>query len=261
YYSNDHLLNINKKEKYPVECWDITSYDNNILVAENDVISYTNDIKGKNIILKTFPWTLKKSITNSSEFFVGLDNGFMKIKINDNGNVKDTTLFDEVKSSVFNISYEPKEKRYWLGTLNNGVYKYNIGNSDIVNYDTLDGLPEGPVYIGSIDEKYYFGTEKGLYRYNNNKKEENFVKADKLEKQLFPKNDNRLIHRILPQENGTTWLVTYLNDKEKFDIGRVVTDEKKDEIRWENAAFQPIKGVIHDIYTTENNVTWLGGLN
>ncbi|MDW3195082.1 MAG: response regulator [Cytophagales bacterium] len=107
----------------------------------------------------------------SDDVLLGGFEGFMVHVKNMNGHWKATEEFDPIFNSVeFIIQGEGQD--IWASGKADGLYRlvYDVENQVILDekkYGIVDGLPSNQNnYVFRIDGQPYFGTEKGIYRYD-----------------------------------------------------------------------------------------------
>ncbi|MDR0331941.1 MAG: response regulator [Dysgonamonadaceae bacterium] len=81
-----------------------------------------------------------------------------------------------------------KENNIWIGTLGNGLFKYNTKNKDFTPFEEILSLNISTIYsiCADSDNHLWLGTDNGLVRYNiENKSYTKFDAADGLQGQVY----------------------------------------------------------------------------
>ena len=255
-----------KIEGISTECWDLKSFNNGkhnvLLVTTNDGIFQIDKDHRIDFITKNIPWVFHQSKEDPSRVFIGLENGLSSI-YRSNGKWIDEGNIEGIDETIFNIA-EDNDGDLWLGTFNQGVLLLHISSfvnnriyeSEIVRYDTSNGLPEGFVYVRQAINKTLFSTGKGLYEYFDDYEGVHAFRQVSSFGAIFAEG-SRGIHRLAEDDNGNIWMVTF--SKKDVEVGFLISKENG-EASWVNKPFLGIsKEIIHAIYHDENGVTWLGG--
>lgn len=246
-------------------CWSLLSfrsgnYSTLICVANGKIFSLDSQGNKKDI-LKSSPWTLFRSTSDSNRVFIGLENGIASIYW-DGSQWKEEASIHEIREYVTSIA-EEQNGTLWLGHTN-GVMKLSVkpdaknarrsmGDYSVTKFDTVAGLPKGIVEVKNMNGEMIFGTTLGIYRTSGTR----FFPDSIIGKALTGK--ARQIHRISPDAFGNIWLETHFPASHKFEFG-YLKKEKDGSYSWNITPFLPYSDeVIHSIYHEPSGITWFGG--
>lgn len=186
-----------------------------------DFISYAQPI------FNTIDYTIEKQGRTSNKQVWGLwadDNeiwlgGERELGIHEKG--KDTKVIDFHENlsqplTHFNVIYQDKEKRLWLGTYKCGLFFYQRDNGHFLQ---IGGKDEESLDVCSLTEesngKIWIGTQTGIYSYTDNEL--------RYEKELNDQLPDIMVHGIIKDKNGRLWVGT-------FGKGIVIFDENGKKI-------------------------------
>ncbi len=196
--------------------WDLALSAGNLFSATNRGI-YKIDYNSVKII-STEPaykmYTLKE---NKDNILLGTRQG-LKVLFKDRGNWISRQIFDKLKDEIRTI-VEEGNGELWLGTLSSGAIKINdiynaidikfmssenelLEKNFISRFDTTDGLPKGEVNIFEVNNRPFFATAEGLYRFDSitNK----FIPDSTFGSEFA--GGNRGVFRLKEDDNGDVWI-------------------------------------------------------
>jgi serine phosphatase RsbU (regulator of sigma subunit)/ligand-binding sensor domain-containing protein len=145
----------------------------------------------------------------------------------------------------------------WLGSNKDGVYKLHVkellkNEPNIFRYFTSHGLPESQVFLFDYANTLYAGTDKGLFKYN----QEKFIPSADFGKDFS--NGKQGIHRISIDRQGQIWMILFNDDDNTFEVG--YANEQNGQFEWHSEDFcAHADYIIHGLYHDANGITWLGG--
>lgn len=226
--------------------------DTVLLFAGADAIYELKDNYRFNKIFEGAPWRPKQSQTYANRVIVG-EEGALSSMVRKDGIWVPEGIVEGIDGNIYDF-VEEKNGTLWLGSLDGGVIKTNTRiftdkNTPVYRYDTTSGLPASPVYVNQFnDGSIAFGTEKGIYRYNE--------KTDKFtpdpQYRIESKTDITAIHRMAMDYDGQIWASVYY-DQVNSDILFF-----RDGI-WQKTPFLRYNSeIFHSIYHEPNGITWLG---
>lgn len=130
--------------------------------------------------------------------------------------VTDKTNDGQSITSAVNTVYLDNEGNIWVGSMYQGVFKYNpkqevLEKIELSKYSL--GMNAGWVIYGDLSETVWVGTRLGLLRYNKNT-----GKLDPVESVFgFPENSHHEILSILEDNKGNFWLGTWADGLRLYD--------------------------------------------
>jgi len=242
-------------ENLSLDCYGLESFvldnDTILVVAGVDGIYEVNNFYAKQIASGA-PWEIRQSVTYKNRLIIGQDYGLSSL-VRIDGQWKDEGEADSITDQVFNF-LEEKNGTLWLGTYTAGVIKTStkIFSDPLTKTEHLGRnfkLPPGPVYIyPQNDEVVLFGTDSGLYEFNE--RDRYFFKNTSL--QLNTEKTKQGIHRISKDRDNSLWLVAFYENN-SYDVMYQVNG------KWFKTPFLRYKDeIIQSIYHDNNNITWLG---
>lgn len=125
---------------------------------------------------------------NDSIVILGSANGLLLLNKN-TGKTTPTLLNKQSINSIL----KDKNNSYWIGTIGNGLFYYNLETDSLHNYSQDNGLSSNHIYSIEKDEigNLWLGTEDGLNELNPNTGEVNrFTKKDGLTSNQFLPNSS-----------------------------------------------------------------------
>jgi serine phosphatase RsbU (regulator of sigma subunit) len=244
------------------ECWDLLPVQvggkSLLLIAGNNAVYQIDEALNLQQIVTCLPWTFHELKADPGIFFVGLDDGLMCLIYSDDGWIIQNNVAG-ISNTIYSIA-QSDDRRVWLGTLNHGVIRMDLKERithypyqfDTKIFDVDKGLPDGGVFVKEYVGGVLFGTNDGIYDYDevSNSFEEELVYKEAMGV------DHIVIHRISEDYNGNLWLVGYWEDE--FYTGYF--DRKTSTPIWYDKAFKPFSNeVFHTIMHEKGGVNWLGG--
>ena len=262
-YSELHYQFIPIKELNE-ECWQLLNFKTQreelLITVKGKCLVEINKQHQVDTILQEIPWCIQQSSVNKNRLYVGLDNG-IKSLYRKNGEWIDEGKIKGINERIENIN-EKNNGNLWLGTAYDGfihVKVNSLNNNDLKNievekYDTASGLHDGPYFAMNFSDTTIFATGNGIYSFND--KNNKFEINNNFEKRF--NNSDRYIHLMSKDKKGKLWIVSFINDGEKLDIGYISHNEAN-KWQWINIPFKSInEGGIQAIYN-DNKITWFGG--
>jgi signal transduction histidine kinase/DNA-binding NarL/FixJ family response regulator/ligand-binding sensor domain-containing protein len=211
----------------PRNCWWLISYGDSILAATSEgVFQVKNSSKAK--IIEEHAYVLARSRVVEKRVWVGTNQGVVSLYVN-NSEFREEYRFKDIDPGIRTIVENPKGE-LWLGTLTAGVLKLSFpaGFAHPVTswYTTEHGLPAGEVNVFWAAGHVMFATDKGIWRFDPDKKE--FIPDFTLGKDLALCSKN--VFRIREDRDKNIWLLsanriiraiprsgnTYLLDRKPF---------------------------------------------
>jgi len=206
------------------------------------------------------PYMVRQSPLDQNDLFVLHYDGIQKLRY-ENGKFTEVGYIRNFsKGEPFNFEIE-KDGTIWIGTKpNDGIYSTHVdvfGKPKIgfQRFYTEEGIPEGTTYISMIDDEVFFGTSKGIIKYD--------YLTD-----LFTVNTEwgydfianpRSIHRFNQDKKGNIWISMLDETTEKWEIGYAEKNAKGSFIWHPESFYKYDDFAIHDFYHQDSNVTWLAG--
>jgi len=248
------------------ETWIVRSYQVGnspfLLVEQNSNILECDDSDGEShTIYDGVPWAVYQSKRHPELFYIGVEDGVFVLKREQN-RWKTLGKISGIGSRITQIM-EDIDGNVWLSAEMDGIYFIAKRDFDIAHltdikpafYTSENGLPKGPYIFESYESKILFGTAKGIYNFE--KDESQFISDININNKLG--NHLRYIHRMSVDPSGKLWLVTYINEEERDEVGFFDYDTDSN-LFWNPTPFLgDIKGQINAIYHDPDGVTWLGG--
>jgi len=162
-------------------CFSLLSLGNTLLAATNRGI-FQVETRAQEIFTKTImndaSYLLVPSTRVPNRVWASTQQGLISLSANANGQWQTEYQFEntlhghQIKTIVEEYNDEDGSVNLWLGTLTTGVWKMDLpGKGPIMNpvlsrYDASHGLPGGQVHVFPAARHVMFGTEKGIFRFN-----------------------------------------------------------------------------------------------
>ncbi len=246
------------------QCYAIRLFQNQdekfILVATYSGVSQIDTDHRSKQILECYPWYIFQSESYPSRVIIANVDGVESIYRKRGCWIRENKVAG-IEEECRSIAEDPKGC-IWVGTVYSGsIYRIKFGKpgqgtaQEVTRYDSLNGLPAGEIYIERFGNRLLFGTEKGLYYYNET---QNKFQPDSSFGLEFC-NSSRNIIRISVDHDGYLWLVTYNNISEEYETGylKLLPNASYKWIKEPFVVFS--QGVIYSLYHDTDGVTWLGG--
>jgi len=194
-------------------CHYLLSIDDSLLAATEGGVFQIGNNNEKKIVIDESSLFLHRSQTDPNRIWVGTMNGLISlIREKENGQWKKEKQYQGMEKHIKTIVEDPKGN-LWLGPLPEGVLKVDFPvegttHPDVFSrYDTSHGLPPGPVRVFTAAGHIMFGTEKGLYRFDE--KDKVFLPDKTLGDEFVwgesVKDDSLEIWRIAEDNNKNIW--------------------------------------------------------
>ena len=191
-----------------VNCHYLLSIGDSILAAtEAGVFHIANDIKQIGKILSTSAYFLLHSERSKNRIWVGTNQGLVSLY-----REKETGQWLEEKLKNINQEIrtiaEDKNGNLWLGTFPKGVLKIHFPDDNIspqvtpISYDESNNLPPGEVQVFMAAGRVLFGTDKGLYFFDEEKNV--FIPDPRFGKEFA--DGTREVFRLIEDKNKNIWL-------------------------------------------------------
>jgi len=201
---------------------------------------------------------LIQSRINPNRIFVAVNSGLWSILKNgkewiDEGQILE--IYDQPTSLL-----EDTDGSIWMGTFSSGLYRVGFqqistNNSQLQNpvierFNNTNGLQDGFVNTGKINEKIYFTTTDSIYLFNE------------YEKLFFAETSDNLIATFYDLKANTNQVPfkqdmlgqMWLGNKTKLAVGEI---NKDGQWKWSITPFRRVSDeAIYNIYSEKNGVTW-----
>ncbi|UCG28822.1 MAG: SpoIIE family protein phosphatase [Bacteroidales bacterium] len=163
-------------------------------------------------------------------------------------------LQDENRSIV-----QDEDGRLFISTLHNGIYIYEFtetGDTIGKQYTTENGLPSlNENYIYHFDDRTFFATDKGLYRYDI---ESDSFYPDTLFGRIYADGTYR-IFRIQKDKDGDFWLSVKQEDTGNIEV---LLKSTEDGFIADDTPFKRLSRFSTDaFYSDDNGIMWMGKSN
>jgi len=244
------------------ECWDILPIQMEgksvLLIAGNNAIYQLDEDLNLEQLVTCLPWTFHQLESDPSTVFVGLDDGLMCLK-HEEGGWRIQNKVAGISNTIYSMA-QSEDMRIWLGTLNNGVIRLDLRERithypyqfNTKSFDVENGLPEGGIFVGKYVGGVLFGTNDGIFSYDEGKN--SFIEETVYKESM--NRDHIVVHRLSEDPAGQLWTIGYWEDE--FIVGFFKRNGSKPE--WHEKSFKPIsEEVFHSVYHENNGITWLGG--
>ena len=261
FYLEPQATDFQKIESVSVECWSLLSIENpndtSLLLAANDQIIEIFDDRTTAKIVKAFPWTLLQSKTDPNKVLVGLDPGLLILE-RKNKKWQPLGLHKEVQEVVHNMAQD-QDGTIWLGTLKQGILKmsFSANHEDtiITKYPSkTKGVPEEFCYLKAGQDQVYFGSQRGLLRYEA--AADSFVFENKYE--LGITREQSGVHRISEDPSGKMWLISFHEETDLL-LG-YMAEQSSGKYTWNRTPFlKTTDDYVQAIYHDDESITWYGG--
>jgi signal transduction histidine kinase/ligand-binding sensor domain-containing protein len=257
YYLDPQQSKFNLVEGITSESWQLLSIAKRLLVATfNGVYEIKN--KSAKIVRSSISYdyralALYRSKIIPNRIYIGLENGLASLRLH-KGKWIDEGVIPGVHEQIHSITETP-EGTLWLGTNTSGLLllKFenvsSLSNPGIKRFIGDSGLPDGGVSVFSISGIDYFATNKGLYRFAQ---ERNTFILD-ITFSGVPFNSSSGNCTLREDKKGNVWInfggesaVALKNPDGSYTI------DKKPFLRF-------AKFSVYDIYPDEKDIMWFGG--
>jgi serine phosphatase RsbU (regulator of sigma subunit)/ligand-binding sensor domain-containing protein len=243
------------------------SYGLNVLPVGNDSLLFISELSdvfvgGRDFKLKRIasggPYNVKVNPIQSDQYIVLHYDGIQLLQYESASRTFKELAYvsNFAEGDLFNFVTTPNGT-LWLGSNKDGVYKLHVSEllknePNIFRYFTSHGLPESQAFMFENNGNIYAGTDKGLYKYN----QEKFVPSSDFGKDFS--GGNLGIHRISRDRQGQIWMVLFNDADNTFEVG--YSKPVNGIYEWHSEDFRAHSDyIIHGIYHDNNGITWLGG--
>ena len=100
--------------------------------------------------------------------------------------------------------YSDKNNTLWIGTYNNGLYRYTPGTGNLVQYTSADGMVDNNIFsVAGIGDEIWFGTLGGAVKLDASQRRphfENFTRKNGL--------SNNFIYNVMVDSKDNKWFAT-----------------------------------------------------
>ncbi|MFI5149776.1 MAG: SpoIIE family protein phosphatase [Bacteroidia bacterium] len=243
------------------ECWTLLDFrqghQSMLLAASNDGV-YEVEGEKVNRILKGNSTVLFRSRVDSNRVFIGLTTGLSSVYRKDQSWV-DEGMVDGITEYIRSID-EDASGTLWFGNANTGVTSFqyyaaskSLKNGKVSRYGIGSGLPDEQVKVRNIDNKMYFATLRGLFRFNGN----HFLSDASLGSQFADGQAGPF--RISADPRGNIWIVKVYQKDGQMEVG-YVDRHSGTRMDWVKTPFMGIsKSITLSVYHDKDGITWLGG--
>ena len=187
-------------------CWDLCSIDDLILTATSEgVFSLKKDITTVKFIKKDPSYVVLPSKYHPGRAWCGTRQGLV-VLFQENGQWREEHRFEVINQEIRSI-VEDKKRTVWLGTLTGNVFKvdfdHDIRHPVIARYDNSHGLPDGEIYAAWAAGHVVFATQKGIFRFDDEKKK--FVPEGMLGAEFTGGPDSKHVFRLVEDKSKNIW--------------------------------------------------------
>ena len=258
-----------KIEDIKTQCWDLISNEkgdnSSLLVASNKGVYEVDNNHNPTLIAKYDPWMMLKSSYDENRVYVAAVDGIGSLYY-ENGEYRNEDKIDGINENCKYVC-EDNNGDLWITTGDFGILhvklnftdgKIDPDSTEMIQYDTTHGLPDGYVYAYILNDKLIFTSKKNVYEFKENR----FVISTMLGP-AFSDGTHR-IHRLKEDDLGNYWMETILENPidENLDIYQIGYVENINGVteNWISTPFYTIsKDIVHSIFHDAYGVTWLGG--
>jgi len=252
-------------EGLTIECWDLLDFElgnyNVLLCVANDQVKIINKSRKIEVLLPGIAYDIYQSKLDPARVFIGLENGLTSFYYEKEKWNKEEKIIG-IEETISSIS-EDHLGNLWMGTLNQGIIKMNIKSFEnkrikgveLFKFGQENGVPTGPTQISNISGRLIIGTSKGLYKFLPVR---NMFEPDSSFGVNFA-DGSHYIHRISDQKDDKIWMVTFEQNRNKYQVGYLNYIPGK-AYQWNTKAFSGIsENVQHSVFQGENDIVWFGG--
>jgi signal transduction histidine kinase/DNA-binding response OmpR family regulator len=191
-------------KELPEACWAMLPVNDRLLVAaRNGVFQINRQFTQIAPLMEREAFALYTSRRWPRRVWVGAVFGLASLYLENNRWKKEFQL-DTLSERIRSIA-EDHHGNLWLGTLTQGAIKLefpaDILHPLVTRYNSSHGLPPGEIYVANAGGRILFATEKGLYRFDNDRKR--FL-PDPLLGDRFC-DGSRQVFRLVEDKQGNIW--------------------------------------------------------
>lgn len=188
-------------------CYSLLSAGDSLLAAATGgvfEVNHPNRVTRK--IIEGNSYVLYRSKKNPDKIWAGTQKGLVPLFLENNRWVPGP-LLEKITQSIYSIVETP-DGHLWLGTKSQGVIKVDFtgGGSNkepaITHYLGSNGLPPGEIRVFEAANHIMFGTEMGIYRFDQKKR--NFIPDNTLGKDFAGGSRNN-VFRLVQDNDRTIW--------------------------------------------------------
>ena len=254
YYSKEDSGNLSNENLWQILC----TKDNKIIVSTVDGLNLYDEKNDKfvrildkeNELPSQYIYSVKEDMYGN--IWIGTDSGL--IELNEELNIikiYEDTIGD---SEVYNI-YDDSKGNIWICTLGNGLFKINLDDKSVDNYQNSENefsIPSNNIKDILLDSKgkLWIATDKGICNFDY--KKEVFISYKK-----EPYENNSLIDDetfcLLKDSSGLIWIGTY--------SGISIFNPNSDFTHFKSNPYNEnsLSGnIIHGIYEDDEKTLWVG---
>jgi signal transduction histidine kinase/DNA-binding response OmpR family regulator len=156
-------------------CWSLLSIGDDVLAATTyGVFQVEVENNNKRSIIQNPSYTLLQSKPEPNRIWVGTSQGLVSLYSESENDRWNEELQFKTITGLIRTIVEDKKENLWLGTLTKGVLKVSFPNSMIhpivTRYNTTHRLPPGEVNVFMAAGHPIFATDKGIFRFDGEKK-------------------------------------------------------------------------------------------
>ncbi len=196
-----------------------------------------------------------KTLPDSTRVLLGTQNGVALLNIIQTTSDKVNITLPKIDASIYSLAFDGND-RLWLGTDAHGVYRFRLDGDTTYpeHYHQSQGVPEGRINVFSIGERVVFGTKRGLYRFDNNRRR---FEPDTVFGLTFT-DSLRRINRVAEDVKGRIWVSSTLDNQPELVMlqpqadGTYLTEAKA--FRRINSLLVVSEGAV---YPDQNGIIWL----
>jgi signal transduction histidine kinase/DNA-binding response OmpR family regulator/ligand-binding sensor domain-containing protein len=186
-------------------CWGLVSIEDSILAATSEgVFQIEKDFQQK--VIKNLSFVLLPSKRYPGRTWCGTNRG-LAVLTREGGRWKEEYRFAAINQDIRAI-VENKNGDLWLATSAGSVLKVdspvNIDHPVVTSYDTVHGLPGGPVYTAVAAGHVMFATEKGIFRFDEKKNV--FIPDQTMGNEFSGGPQAHRVFYIAEDKNKNTWI-------------------------------------------------------
>jgi ligand-binding sensor domain-containing protein len=168
------------------------------------------EINNKNIVIRKMiedsSFILSRSRKDNNRVWVGTRNGLVSLSL-ENNRWAPGPSFENIKQEIHTI-VENHDGNLWLGTVSQGAIKVDfpvngsIENPSITSFLKSNGLPEGEIRVYEAANHIIFGTENGIFRFDE--KTKTFIPDDTLGKE-YAGGGEKNVFRLAQDIDRSIW--------------------------------------------------------
>lgn len=240
-----------------IDCYGMCNFildGDTILLASgvDGVYEIKRDLKPHKIV-EGAPWLVQQSKTYRNRVIVG-EYGALSSFVRKDRAWEAEGIVKGIDADINNF-FEEKNGTLWLGTTDRGVIRtttkiFKDEDTQVEYFDSLSGLPDGPVVIApGINGELYFGTDNGVYRFDEGKN--HFYPDPKYT--IESETGKSGIHRLAMDKKGQLWVSVFYDEGKSYDIMYHRNNN------WYKTPFLRYNSeIVQSIFHESDGITWLG---